>query len=222
MRLRTGIGAVVIGAVACAAPLLTATPSSAATSSAEVSVVHGIPNTPVDVYVDGHRVLHDFTFGTVAGPLSLRPGTHTVRIRPDGAPDTSKPILSTTVKLRAGEDATLAADLTASGSPTINAFVDPTSTVAAGRARVIVRHVAAAPGVDVYAGSAKVITDLTNPHQARLVTSAGDVSVHVNVTGTATTVIGPATLDLKSGTTTIVYAIGSVAGKTLTVAVQAY
>ncbi len=71
-------------------------------------------------------------------------------------------------------------------------------------------------------GSAKVITDLTNPHQAELVTSAGEVPVHVNVTGTTTTVIGPATLDLKSGTTTIVYAIGSVAGKTLTVAVQSY
>ena len=91
-----------------------------------------------------------------------------------------------------------------------------------GDARVIVRHVADAPGVDVYAGNTKVVTDLINPNQATLVIPAGKVSVSVDVTGTTTTVIGPATFNFKAGTTTVIYAIGSAAGKTLTVAVQSY
>jgi hypothetical protein len=51
---------------------------------------------------------------------------------------------------------------------------------------------------------------------------AGTISVSVDVTGTSTTVIGPASLKFKAGTTSIVYAIGSASGKTLTVAVQRY
>ena len=91
-----------------------------------------------------------------------------------------------------------------------------------GDARVIVRHLAEAPGVDVYAGTSKVVTDLTNPDQATLVIPAGSVPVSVDVTGTTTTVIGPATFEFKAGTTTIVDAVGSAAGKTLTVATETY
>ena len=114
------------------------------------------------------------------------------------------------------------ADLTASGSPNLSVFADPTTPVAMGDARVIVRHLAEAPGVDVYAGTSKVITDLTNPNQTTLVIPAGSVPVSVDVTGTTTTVIGPATFDFQAGTTTIINAIGSAAGNTLTVATESY
>ena len=33
-----------------------------------MTVVHGIPDTPVDVYVDGSKALSDFTFKTVHRP----------------------------------------------------------------------------------------------------------------------------------------------------------
>jgi predicted cupin superfamily sugar epimerase len=189
---------------------------------AEVRVVHGIPNTPVDVYVDGKLTLPDFTFGKVAGPLALPPGTYAIAVRPEGAAPSSAPILSQSVTVTSGEDATVVADLTVSGSPTLSVFADPTAPVAMGDARVIVRHLAEAPGVDVYAGTSKVITDLTNPNQATLVVPAGSVPVSVDVTGTTTTVIGPATFDFQAGTTTVINAIGSAAGKTLTVATESY
>jgi hypothetical protein len=54
------------------------------------------------------------------------------------------------------------------------------------------------------------------------VVPASDVSVSVDVTGKTTTVIGPASFNFKAGTTTVIYAIGSAAGKTLTVAVQTH
>ena len=45
-------------------------------------MVHGIPNTPVDVFVNGKSTLSDFKPGTVAGPLTLPACTDTVAIGP--------------------------------------------------------------------------------------------------------------------------------------------
>ena len=50
-------------------------------------VVHGIPKTPVDVYVDGARALDDFQPGTSKGPVALPAGPHKVAIFPADAPD---------------------------------------------------------------------------------------------------------------------------------------
>ncbi len=185
-------------------------------------MVHAIPKTPVDVYLDGNIALNDFVFGTVTKPIALAPGSYSVAIRPHAASSTSRPILSTTVKMTPGENATIVANLTATGTPTLNVFGNPTSPLPMGDARVIIPHVADAPGVDVYAGNTKVASGLTNPLKAALVIPAGKVTVKVDVAKTSTPVIGPATFDFKAGTTTVIYAIGNVAGKTLTVAVQTH
>ncbi len=82
--------AITAGAVA---PLLVNTAAHAATSSAEVTVVHGIPKTPADVYLDGKLALKDFLLGTVTKPIALAPGSYSVAIRPHAASSTSTPIL---------------------------------------------------------------------------------------------------------------------------------
>ena len=74
--------------------------------------------------------------------------------------------MSASETLKADENATIVANLDASGSPTLTAFANPTTPAPAGDAWVLVRHTAEAPAVDVYAGSTKVITDLTNPNSA--------------------------------------------------------
>ena len=92
-----------------------------------------------------------------------------------------------------------------------------------GKARLVVRHTAAAPAVDVLAGGAPVVKNLTNPNQKALVVPAGTVSAAVAAAGTTAPVIGPADLDLKEGTVTFVHAIGSLQDKTLgLVAVSRY
>lgn len=228
MRMKRWIGATVagLGLVAAAAALAT-TASSAATvrtaADAHVTVVHGIPGVAVDVYVDGKVVLSDFTFKTVTSPLALPPGKYRLAVRVHGASPTSKPVLAATEKLNAGENATIVANLTTSGMPTLTVFANPTGAIKKGDTRIIVRHVADAPAVDVYAGSTKVINGLTNPHQATLVIPAAQgVPIKVDVHDTTTTVIGPVTLNFPAGMTTIVYAIGSVTGNTLTAVVQTY
>src|SRR5206468_3122659 len=63
------------GAAALVAAPLMAVGTAQAASTATVTVVHGIPGTTVDVYVDGAKALPGFTFKTVTKPISLPAGT---------------------------------------------------------------------------------------------------------------------------------------------------
>ena len=141
-----GAAAVVGGLV------LVATPATAA-DTATVSVLHGIPNTPVDVYANGERLIDDFQPGTLTDPLTLPAGAYDLAIFPADAPDGSGEALLSAddVAVPAGANATVVAHLKEDGSPTLTPFVNDTSAVPAGQARVTVRHTAAAPAVDVRA-----------------------------------------------------------------------
>ncbi len=200
----------------------TALPASAATGDATVTVVHGIPNTPVDVYANGKKIISGFTFKSVAGPLQLPPGSYTLDVRKAGSAATSAPVLEATEQLTAGENATVVAGLNASGSPVLTAFANDTTAAASGDGRLVVRHVADAPAVDVYAGASKVISSLTSGQQAALTVPAGTVPAKVTLAGQSAAVLGPVNVAVTAGMGTVVYAVGSATGKTLTVVTQNY
>src|SRR5690349_12108875 len=161
-RITTALGG---GLAACALVLATA-PLAAAQETGQVRVVHGIPDTPVDVYVDGQRALDDFQPGTSEGPVDLPAGGREVAIFPaDAADGSGRPLLSATADVPGGGAVTLVAHLDAGGQPTVTPFVDDLSAVPAGQARLVVRHTAAAPAVDVLAGGQAVVSGLTNPNQ---------------------------------------------------------
>jgi len=231
MRVRTRLSAVALAVLTTAGGAAVATvPAHAASmpTTAQVSIVHGIPHVPVTVYANGKALIKDFKFGTVVGPVSLMPGKYALAVRPYGAAASSKPILAASVRVVAGENATVVANLTAAGKPTLSVFANPTSALAMGMARVIVRHTAQAPGVDVYAGptsKAPLISNLTNGKSATATVPAGSYTISVYVHGTTTKpAIGPAKFHFAAGTTYVVYAIGSATSSpaTITVAVQKY
>lgn len=228
MRVRHRVALAALALATTGGGLLAATVPAQAAAMAEVTVVHGIPATPVTVYADGKVLIKDFTFGKVVGPVRLAPGRYGIAVRPYGASAMSKPILSTTVKVTGGEDATIVAHLTAAGKPDLSVFANPTSAPPAGDVRVIIRHLAEAPGVDVYAGattSPALVTDLVNGKSATVNVPAGSYPISVFATGTtANPVIGPATLTFSAGKTYVVYAIGSATATpaTITVAEQSY
>ncbi|MEW2327218.1 DUF4397 domain-containing protein [Micromonospora chersina] len=197
-----------------------ATMSPAYAASSKVSVVHGIPDTPVDVYVNGKKTLDNFKPGDVAGPLTLPEGEYDIALtKPGEAVD--KAILTVDdAAVPGGANISLAAHLSADGKPQITPFINDVSKVDAGKARLIVRHTAAAPAVDVRAGGKPVFENLTNPKEAKADVAAGTVKADVVLAGTDTVAIGPADLNLKEGTATIVYAIGSAEAKNLTVVAQ--
>jgi hypothetical protein len=114
------------------------------------------------------------------------------------------------------------AHLTAEGEPSIKPFINPTEAVPDGMGRLVVRHTAAAPAVDVLAGGEAVISDLSNPDEKMLMVPEGTVSASVAAAGTTDPVIGPVDLPVQSGQTLVVYAVGSLEGDTLTAVTQSY
>lgn len=218
------------GAVAAAAlvlPLgvagLAAAPAYAA--DATVSVLHAIPEGSgadvVDVYAGDAMLIDNFTPGTLE-TLTVPAGTYDLAVFADGeSPDGGTAVLEAAgVEVPAGANATVTANLDADGNPALNVYVNDISEVAAGEARLTVRHIAAAPAVDVRADGAAIIENLVNPDEAIVAVPAGTYSADVVLAGTDTVVLGPADLTLDEGTNTIVYAWGSAEAGNLALATQ--
>ncbi|MDG4821701.1 DUF4397 domain-containing protein [Asanoa sp. WMMD1127] len=215
-RVAAGAAATVLAFGALA--LGTATPAFAADSS--VSVVHGIPGQPVDVYVNGEKTLENFEPGKVAGPLKLPEGSYDLALTKPGEPVGQAILTADDAQVPGGANISIVAHLNAEGEPAITPFVNDTSKTAAGQARLIVRHTAAAPAVDVRAGGEPVFRNLTNPKEAKADIAAGTVNADVVLAGESDPVLGPADLDLAEGTAAIVYAIGSAEQNSLSLVSQ--
>ena len=189
--------------------------------TAEVSVLHAVPKTTVDVYLNHKRILNDFKPGTLAGPLNVKAGTYTVPITAATAKNDKKPIIGPAkLKFHAARSYTVAAHLTAKGKPTATLYLNTIKKTPKGDGRVIVRHIAAAPAVDILVNGKAAMKNLKNPHQSKANIKAGTYSVAVALAGTTKPVIGPVDVKVKKYTDTIVYAWGSAAQGNLTAAVQ--
>ncbi|MEY2849395.1 MAG: hypothetical protein RI885_2062 [Actinomycetota bacterium] len=213
----TVAGAFLLASVAVAAP------AGAAPGDAKLSVLHGVPGVTVDVWVNGALTLDDFTPGTLAGPLDLAPATYSVAITASNATSATDQVVIGPVDLplAANGNYTAVAHLGATGTPTAAFFTNDISQTGAGKGRLTVRHVAAAPAVDVVAGGAAVVSNLTNPNEQKLELAPATVSATVTATGTLTpALLGPADVPIQEGVNTIVYAYGSAADDTLALAVQ--
>ena len=218
------------GAVAAAAlvlPLgvagLAAAPAYAA--DATVSVLHAIPEGSgadvVDVYAGDAMLIDNFTPGSLE-TLTVPEGTYDLAVFADGeGPGNGTAVLEAAgVEVPGGANATVTANLDAEGNPALNIYVNDISEVAAGESRLTVRHIAAAPAVDVRADGAVIIENLVNPDEAIVAVPAGTYSADVVLAGTDTVALGPADLTLDEGTNTIVYAWGSAEAGNLALATQ--
>lgn len=211
---------VAAGALAAGASLM-GSPGAQAQGTSDVSVLHAVPDVTVDVYANGDELLTDFEPGTLTDPTPLPEGTYDLKVTEAGAgPNAQALIQARDVEVPAGANITVVAHLQQNGDPTLTPFVNDTAPVAAGQARVTVRHTAAAPAVDVRADQQPVFTDLTNPNEDSTEVPAGTVSADVVLAGTSNVAIGPADVNLAEGTSTIVYAWGSADDGNLDLAVQ--
>src|SRR3954449_1107347 len=64
------------GILACATLAIPA--HALSDSAADLSVLHGVPDTPVDVWVNGALTLDDFQPGALARPLEMPAGTYSI------------------------------------------------------------------------------------------------------------------------------------------------
>jgi len=207
-------------AVTSGALLLPATSAQAA-DTATVSILHAVPGATVDVYANGEELLSDFEPGTLTDPQQLPAGTYDLKVvaAGDGADGDAVAELDD-AEVPAGANVTVVAHLNASGDPRLTAYANDTSGLDAGQARLIVRHDAAAPAVDVRANEEVAFSGLENPDEDSADLDAGTISADVVLAGESDPVIGPADVDLKEGMTTIVYAWGSAEDDNLDLAVQ--
>jgi hypothetical protein len=208
MRGRT----ILILAALMIASLLTAAPAVAEETNSDLTVVHGIPGIPVDVYVDGANTLPNFAPDTVTDPIPLAAGSYEIDIYAAGAGPAvaAEPILSTTLEMPPGGNVTAVAHLDADGMPKLSAFLNDTTSTLPGQARLVVRHLAEAPAVDIVAnGALKVFENVTNPNEGQIDLAAGTYGVTINAAGTDNVAFDAGDLALPDGKSTIVYAVGT-------------
>ncbi len=203
--------------VAMFAAILLPTSAAGAQDDARVHLIHGIPDTDVDVAAGGEVVIPGFSFGdtqdlsgfagqTLEGLQVLVAGTDTVAI---DIGDFDVP---------ASGNFTAIAHLDAAGTPALAVFSNDTSTIEAGNGRIVVRHAAAAPEVDILANGNVAFSNVANGAEGSADLPAGTITAEVVPTGaTEPVVIGPADLPIAEGSSLIVYAVGSLDDDTLTV-----
>jgi len=189
----------------------------AAQESARIHLIHGIPATDVDVEAGGANVFEDFKFGETQDLAALAGATlEGLKVKLAGTDTVA--IDAGDVALPASGNWTVIAHLDASGTPTLAVFENDTSSIAAGEGRLVVRHTAAAPAVDVWANGSVAFSNLENPNEVSADLPVGTITAEVVPTGTdGPVVIGPADLGIADGASLIVYAVGSLEGESLTV-----
>lgn len=200
---------------ALAAAFFAVAPTAGAQESARIHLLHGIPDTPVDVLVDGEPVFEDFQPGATQD-LSALAGETLTQLQVNVAGTDTVAIAPADVTLPSSGNYTVVAHLTEGGDPTLAVFENDTSEIASGEGRLVVRHTAAAPAVDVLAGGAPVIEGLSNPDERSLDLPVGTIEAAVAAAGTTDPVIGPLPVEIEDGTSLIVYAVGAL-GEDLTV-----
>jgi hypothetical protein len=202
--------------------------AGAADAASRVFVVHGIPGVTVDVYASPAGTAIPAA-PTIAGfqpkqivDVTVGPATFDIRIYAAGSdPQTTDPVIAVLgAAIPDNVELSIVAHLDGAGAPTATVYQNDNSPVAAGWARVSVRHTAEAPAVALTAGGVPKLA-VTNPYFGDLEVPATTIPLQLVVPFTTTAITPPAALSFASGTRYFVYAIGSAAGGTLDFILQA-
>lgn len=190
-----------------------------ASADATVYVVHGVPDVPVDIAIDGGCVLDGFTFGSQAGPLSLSAGVHqiTISLADPMDPCDGTVVLDQAVPFASGENVTLVAYLDEMCNPTAGKFPNDFSRTDPGKARLILHHTACAPAADIAVDrdvDAPFVADATNFENGTQIVEQmrpGEWYVWLAETGSTVPALGPVLVRLKPFMTYRAFAVGSIA-----------
>jgi hypothetical protein len=210
---------------------LLCTALSTATFASSMYLVQGIPGRdyaadtdpafPVDVLLnDEVCYVHGLAFGSIAGPVTLFPGTYNVKVSIANslAPCSESPLIDTAVKIGAEEDISAVMTLSDTATPTLLTFTNPLTPVPANTGRVLFANAANAPAVQVILQNTSTMKLYTYPVKPGTLLNvslpAGSYTVEING-GTATLV--PSTpLNLFSQSVTLLYAVGEAHNNTVT------
>jgi hypothetical protein len=207
--------------VAVVAAIAVVPQTTSAQSGADLTLVHGIPGTTVDVSVDGTVVIDAFVPGSLANISSFAGQTlQNVTVTDDATGDVVIGPLAT-LEVPDSGSFSVVAYLDEDGTPVLGTFennTDPTDNE--GEARLTLRHTAEAGPVDLVIGDQRPLTDLSNGQSGELELPDGDLTgAELAPTGGIAIADLP-TLDLAANTNTIVYGVGSADDDTIDFIVQ--
>jgi len=185
------------------------TAPASAEDGARIHLIHGIPGVNVDVEAGGEVVFADFAFKDTQDLSGLAGETLAdLKVKLAGTDDVA--IDAGDVTLPAKGNYTIFAHLDAEGTPALAVFENDVSKIDAGKGRIVVRHAAQAPAVDIKANGSVAFENVANGAQGQADLATGTISVEVVPTGTdSPVVIGPADLPINEGESLVVYAAGS-------------
>ena len=181
-----------------------------------IRVVHGLRGLVADIYLDGTLVLPTFQPERSTDPLAIPAGDHLIEIRAAGAAMTEAALLTQTVTVPAGFQGSLVAHLGHDGAPMLSVFPDDLTPVPAGTSRLVVRHAAAAEGVNVLLNAEPALTDVAPAKEASEVVALGRLrDLGHGASPVARRSLLPQSVEYPDGTANFMYLIGSQADRTL-------
>lgn len=191
-------------------------PKNKVQDPAVMTLVHAIPATfgadKVDIYANETLVFNDAQPG-MSKTFAIESGLQKVAIYADGSTPTSgTAILSyRPVYMSHGMDLSYVAHLDSNSKPTLSLFKNMNTEPGRKRAWLTVRHVAAAPAVDVKSGTLTLFRSLSSGLERKASLRLGTYPVSVVLAGTSTNALPATSVDIKDEKNLIVYVWGSAA-----------
>ena len=226
--LRRRITASLLIALVIQAPLNANADSKAKnTDKVTYTILHAIPAgngaDKVDVYANNKLIVDNATPGAMA-TFNVARGNIQIKIYADGVlptSDTPAVLTSKNTYLSNGANVTFVAHLALDGKAHMDVFRNMITSPGKKKAWLLVRHVAAAPAVDIRADGKTVFQNLTNDGERKSTFAVKSYSVDAVLADSHTVVaIAPINITLQNESSTVVYAWGSAAQKNLKFAVQ--
>lgn len=226
--IRVGLLGVFLAAAMFAVLAFAPATKASSTTTSDVSVVHAVPGLTVDVYVNGNLLLERFRPRTITPALALPEGDYNIVVVPTGG-DPSSPAIEGDFTVPAGLNISIVAHLLENGTPALSAFVnDVTSPLPNNQSRIVVRHAAAAPAVDVDIfsrrarnGAQFMFDNVSNGQEGQIdVNRRNSYRLTLSPAGVDETVFGPRPIRARANDFYAVYVYGSLADGNLRLLTQ--
>jgi hypothetical protein len=180
-----------------------------------VRALHASPDAPpVDIFVDGSKVIANLSYGQLSSYAELPEGRHNVKVFAASSGGQGKTVIDTDVNLDMGKDYTVAATGTLHDIKPV-VMLDSTAAPGRNRAKVRVFHASPdAPPVDVAAPNGPTLfKDVSfgsvTPFEE---VDSGKVSLAIRRSGTTQMVMNVPNFNLDGGTLYTFVALGLVQG----------
>ncbi len=190
-------------------------PKNKPSTPAVVTIIHAIPAgfgaDKVDVYANGALLLNDAVPGAMKS-FNIEPGSQQIAIYADGVTptsDTASVLSFRPVYLANGVNVSFVAHLDSTGKATLSLFKNMNTEPGKKRSWLTVRHVAAAPAVDIATDSVTLFRSLNNGNERKVSLRYGSYPTEVRLAGTTTVAIPKANITIKDNVNMVVYAWGS-------------